>query len=76
MRKPVLGFPTRPHTNQTVQPHKMARGLKFHIWEEDGSYFPYSENKGADQLRICKSLFSHNEAHIEHGEKGFENYNF
>ena len=29
VRKPVFGFPTRSHTNQAVQPHKMARGLKF-----------------------------------------------
>ena len=25
------GFPTRPDTNQAVQPQKMARGLKFRI---------------------------------------------
>ena len=31
VRKPVFGFPTRSHTNQTVQPHKMAGGLKFRI---------------------------------------------
>ena len=42
----------------------------------EGLYYPYSKNKGADQLhsncatdlrlcfRICKSWFSHNEAHI------------
>ena len=34
-------------------------------------YYPYSENKGTDQLdlrlcyHICKSRFSHNEAHIK-----------
>ena len=44
----------------------MARGLKFRIKEEEGLYYPCSENKGADQLhgyheadlrlcfRICK----------------------
>ena len=31
VRKPVFGFPTRSHTNQAVQPQKMARGLKFRI---------------------------------------------
>ena len=25
------GFPTRSHTNHALQPHKMARGLKFCI---------------------------------------------
>ena len=29
----------------------MARGLKFCIYEVEGLYYPYSENKGADQLR-------------------------
>ena len=31
MRKTTFWFPTRPHTNQAVQPHKMDRGLKFRI---------------------------------------------
>ena len=44
-------FPTRSDTNRAVQPHKMARGLKFWIWLVDELYYPYSENKGADQLR-------------------------
>ena len=62
MRKPTFWFPTRSGTNQTVQPQKMARGLKFRIQVEEGLYYPYSENKDADQLRghcaadfcICK----------------------
>ena len=29
----------------------MARGLKFRIEVVEGLYYPYSENKGADQLR-------------------------
>ena len=29
----------------------MARGLKFRIYVEEGLYYPYGENKGADQLR-------------------------
>ena len=31
VRKPVFGVPTRSDTNRAVQPHKMARGLKFRI---------------------------------------------
>ena len=50
MRKPVFGFPTRSDTNWAVQSHKMARGLKFQIKEEEGLYYPCSENKDADQL--------------------------
>ena len=55
MRKPVFGvsevFPTRSDSNRAVQPLKMARGFKFRIKIEEGLYYPYSENKGADQLR-------------------------
>ena len=51
MRKPVFGFPTRSHTNRAVQPQKMARNLKFRIKVEEGLYYPYGKNKGADQLR-------------------------
>ena len=45
MRKLVFG------TNRAVQPHKMARGLKFRITEVEGLYYLCSDNKGADQLR-------------------------
>ena len=38
-------------TNRDVQPQKMARGLKFRIYVEEGLYHWYSENKGSDQLR-------------------------
>ena len=48
MRKPVFGV---SDTNRAVQPYKMARGLKFRILQEEGLYYPCSENKGADQLR-------------------------
>ena len=51
MRKPVFRFPTTSHTNRAVQPHKMARGLKFRIKEVEGLYYLCSANKGADQLR-------------------------
>ena len=48
MRKPVFGV---SDTNRSVQPQKMARGLKFRVKVVQGLYYPYSENKGADQLR-------------------------
>ena len=76
MRKPVFGFPTRSNTHAAVKPHKMARGSKFRIWVEDGLYYPYSENKSADQLPVtaqlicvfvfayAKSRFSHDAAHM------------
>ena len=34
-----------------VQAQKRARSLKFRIKVEEESYYPRSENKGADQLR-------------------------
>ena len=51
MRKPTIWVPTRSDTNQTVQSQKIARSLKFLQNEEEGLYYPFSENKGADQLR-------------------------
>ena len=66
MTKPVFGFRTRSDTNRAVQSQKMARGLKFCIYEVEELYYLCSENKGADQLqgyreadlrlcfRICK----------------------
>ena len=61
----------------------MARGLKFRILVEEGLYYPYSENKGADQLRgyreadlrlcfrVCKN---HDKAHfsvaVQSGSRG------
>ena len=67
MRKRSSGFPTRPHTNQSVQPHKMASGLKFRIYEVEGLYYLCSKNKGADQLRgfaYTKIRFSYDTAHL------------
>ena len=49
MRKPVSGFPTAGCTI------KMARGLKFGIYEVEGLYFLCSKNKSADQLRGDRS---------------------
>ena len=45
-----LGFPTRSDSNQAVQSQKIARSFKFRMKEEEGLYYPYRENKGADQL--------------------------
>ena len=79
MRKRSSGFQTRSNTNRAVQSQKMARGLKFRIKVIEALYYPYSENKGADQLcgyreadlrlcfRICKKPYSHNEAHLLQG---------
>ena len=54
MRKSVFGV-----SDRAVQPQKMARGLNFRILEVDGLYYPYSENKGADQLRSCVFVFAY-----------------
>ena len=52
MRKLVFGVSDQVrHKNGAVQPQKMAGGLKFRVKEVEGSYYPCSENKGADQLR-------------------------
>ena len=50
-----FGVPTRSDTNRAVQLQKMARLLKFQIYVEEGLYYPYSENKGADQLRYLEA---------------------
>ena len=50
----------------------MTRGLKYQIEEEEGLYYPCSENKGADSAKlICvfvlayaKIRFSHDIAHL------------
>ena len=47
----MFWFPTWSDTNQSVQLQKIARGLKIRIEKVEGLYYPYSENKGADQLR-------------------------
>ena len=51
MRTCLQGFPTRSDTNQTIQPQKVARGLKFWILDLEFFYYHFCENKGADQLR-------------------------
>ena len=44
------GSPTRLDINQTVQPQKMARGVKFWILEVEGLYYLCTKNKDADLL--------------------------
>ena len=51
VRKPVFGVSDQVRTNRAVQPQKMARGSKFRVYVVEVLYYPYSENKGADQLR-------------------------
>ena len=51
--------------NRTLQSQKIARGLKFRIWEEVALYYYLCrENKCADQLRgyhvaICAFVFKY-----------------
>ena len=66
-------FPTRSDTNRAVQQQKMARGLQFRIYEVEGLYYPYSKNKGPDQLRgyreadlrLCFRIFKKTVSHSE-----------
>ena len=77
MRKPTMWFPTRSNT-VTEQSLKQARGWEFWIKKVEELYYPYSENKGADQLcsnceadlhlcfRLCKMLvFSWQGSYVE-----------
>ena len=76
MRKPVFVVSDQVRHKPGCAAKKIARGLTFRIKEEEGLYYPCSENKGTDQLcgyrtadlrlcfRICKSRFSHDAAQI------------
>ena len=44
------GFLTLSDTNRPVQSQKQARILKFWAKVEEELYYPWCENKGADQL--------------------------
>ena len=50
MGKPTIWFPNRSDTNRPAQAQKQARSLKFRKVAEE-LYYPFSENKAADQLR-------------------------
>ena len=57
-------FPTNSDINQAAQPPKIARGMKFRIYEEEVLSCVCSENKGAGplhcyraaDLRLCLSM--------------------
>ena len=51
-----MWFSDRPDTNRPVLSQKQARSLKFWSYVEEELYYPSSENKGADQLRLCRML--------------------
>ena len=42
--------PSRSVRNWAVQPHRIARCLKFWVWAVEGLYYLCSKNKGTDQL--------------------------
>ena len=52
-----LEFPTRSDTIQAVQQQKMARDLKFQVWEEEELYYLCSNKKGAYQLTEADLIF-------------------
>ena len=64
MGKPTIWFPTRSDTNQYVKLQKQARGLKFRIYEEGGSYYPCSANEGAFVFAYADCWFSDAAAQI------------
>ena len=61
-------FPNWSDINRAVQPNIMASGLKFRMQAVKGLCYLCSENKGADELRLCfliyKIMFSHDAAHM------------
>ena len=77
VRKQTFWFPTWSNTNQAVQLQRMARSLKFRIYEVEGLYYSCSEKTKAlisfvvNAKLICvfvfayaKSRFSHDAAHM------------
>ena len=54
VRKPTIWVPTRSDKKRALQSQKKVRGLKVCIEEEEGLYYPCSENKGADQHRCYR----------------------
>ena len=65
-RKLILGFLTRCDTNQPVKSQRQARDLKYLLEVEQELYYPYSENKGADQLcSYCEAVFASMFSHMQ-----------
>ena len=56
VEKPTMWFPNRSDTNRPVQLQKQARSLKFWSQVKEELYYLSSENKGADQFRLCRLL--------------------
>ena len=54
--KQALGFLTRTDTNRPVQSQKQASTLKFRFEEEEGLYYPFSENKGSGYREADRSV--------------------
>ena len=50
LREPTSWVLTRSDTNQPVESQKIARSFKFQMKEEEGFYYPCSENQGTDKL--------------------------
>ena len=50
------GFPTRSDTNRAEQLQKMARGLKFRIYEAEGLYYLCSEIKALISFAVTAKL--------------------
>ena len=69
--KPTISFPNRCDRNRAVQAQKLAREWKFLIKKVEESFYPCSENKGADQLRgtvklICVFVFAYADCWFSH----------
>ena len=67
MRKPTFCSPTWSDTNQAVQLHEMARGLKFRIKKVEGLYYLCNETKELTCVFVfayTKCWFSHDAAQM------------
>ena len=51
VREKTNNLGSYPAQHKPACTKKIARSLKFRMEEEEGLYYPCSENKGADQLR-------------------------
>ena len=66
VRNPTIWFPNRSDRNQAVQSQKIARSLLFRTKEEEGLYYPCSENKGAYQFRGYRFVFAYANCWFSH----------
>ena len=60
-------FRSRSYTNWNVQLQRIGRGLKFRVYEVEGLYYLYSENKDADQLCAADLRFCFSRIHAKAG---------